>query len=356
MKVIRSGVFETNSSSTHSICITKNNILDDKQDFIKFTIGEFGWEHEKYTTHYEKAQYLYTAILDNERYDLIYKIKTILDSHNIKYEFEEPKFHTLSDPSTLPTGTGWGVAFDSTGTYLAVAHTGSPYITIYKRSGDTFTKLPDPSTLPTGAGWGVAFDSTGTYLAVTHYNSPYITIYKRSGDTFTKLPDPSTLPTGDGWGVAFDSTGTYLAVAHDNSPYITIYKRSGDTFTKLSNPSTLPTGDGIGAAFDSTGTYLAVTHDNSPYITIYKRSGDTFTKLSNPSILPSSDGKYKYLAYGYIDHSYELDDFLEICEDEDKLMKFLFSSESFIITGNDNDDYNVDINVNYPHDEYYKGN
>jgi len=164
MKVIRSGVFETNSSSTHSICITKNNILDDKQDFIKFTIGEFGWEHEKYTTPYEKAQYLYTAILDNERFDLIYKIKTILDSHNIKYEFEEPKFHT------------------------------------------------------------------------------------------------------------------------------------------------------------------------------------------------SSDGKYQYLVYGYIDHSYYLDDFLEICEDEDKLMKFLFSSESFIITGNDNGDNNVDINVNYPHDEYYKGN
>ena len=27
---IRSNVFETNSSSTHSICVTKNNILDKK--------------------------------------------------------------------------------------------------------------------------------------------------------------------------------------------------------------------------------------------------------------------------------------------------------------------------------------
>jgi len=85
------------------------------------------------------------------------------------------------------------------------------------------TKLSNPSTLPTGTGWGVAFDPTGTYLAVAHYESPFITIYKRSGDTFTKLPDPSILPTGTGLGIAFDSTGTYLAVAHANSPYITIY-------------------------------------------------------------------------------------------------------------------------------------
>ena len=50
------------------------------------------------------------------------------------------------------------------------------------------TKLANPATLPTGDGRGCAFDPTGTYLAVAHENSPYITIYKRSGDTFTKLP------------------------------------------------------------------------------------------------------------------------------------------------------------------------
>jgi DNA-binding beta-propeller fold protein YncE len=76
------------------------------------------------------------------------------------------------------------------------------------------TKLADPATLPTGTGEGCAFDPTGTYLAVAHSNSPYITIYKRSGDTFTKLADPATLPTNNGYGCAFDPTGTYLAVAH----------------------------------------------------------------------------------------------------------------------------------------------
>jgi len=46
------------------------------------------------------------------------------------------------------------------------------------------TKLPNPLIIPTGAGYGVAFDPTGTYLAVIHNVWPYITIYKRSGDTF----------------------------------------------------------------------------------------------------------------------------------------------------------------------------
>ena len=133
------------------------------------------------------------------------------------------------------------------------------------------TKLAYPATFPAGHGRGCAFDPTGTYLAVAHLDSPYITIYKRDGDTFTKVADPATLPTGIGEGCAFDPTGTYLAVAHSSNPYITIYKRSGDTFTKVANPSTLPTGTGQGCDFDPTGTYLAVApvsytqlRDNEP--------------------------------------------------------------------------------------------
>ncbi|MBN2157933.1 MAG: hypothetical protein JW807_00955, partial [Spirochaetes bacterium] len=82
-------------------------------------------------------------------------------------------------------------------------------------------KLSDPSTLPAGSGRTATYSPCGTYLAESHDDSPYITIYKRSGDTFTKLPDPSTLPAGNGNGVAFSPDGKYLAVAHVSSPYIT---------------------------------------------------------------------------------------------------------------------------------------
>ena len=41
--------------------------------------------------------------------------------------------------------------------YLAIAHNTSPFVTIYSRSGDTFTKLSDPAALPAGTGNGVCF-------------------------------------------------------------------------------------------------------------------------------------------------------------------------------------------------------
>ena len=46
----------------------------------------------------------------------------------VKIDFDPTK---LANPATLPTSTGFGCTFDPTGTYLAVAHDGSPYITIY---------------------------------------------------------------------------------------------------------------------------------------------------------------------------------------------------------------------------------
>jgi hypothetical protein len=59
----------------------------------------------------------------------------------------------------------------------------------------------------------------------------------------------------------------------------------------------------------------------------------------------------------YIDHSGELSEFLDdICNDENKLINYLFSDLSFIITGNDNDDEDININVSYAYDEYFKGN
>ena len=218
-------------------------------------------------------------------------------------------FTKLDNPAELPAGIGRGCAFSADGVYLAVAHATTPFITIYKRSGDTFIKLANPGTLPTGNGKGCAFSADGVYLAVVCEVSPYITIYKRSGDVFNALGDPATIPTGIGWGCAFSADGVYLAVAHDTTPFITIYKRSGDTFTKLDDPSALPTGIGHGCAFSADNLYLSVTHSTTPFVTNYKRSGDTFSIRTQPDTLPagnaygcafSADGVYLAVAHNTI--------------------------------------------------------
>ena len=78
-------------------------------------------------------------------------------------------------------------------------------------------------------------------MAVTHATTPFITIYKRAGDVFTKLANLTTLPTGTGIGVAFSSDDTYMAVAHDTTPFVTMYSRTAV-------PSS-----GFGVAFSNTG-------------------------------------------------------------------------------------------------------
>lgn len=58
MKTIRQSVFETNSSSTHSICISKEKVnLNNLPDKVVFKVDEFGWERREAN----RADYLYTA-------------------------------------------------------------------------------------------------------------------------------------------------------------------------------------------------------------------------------------------------------------------------------------------------------
>lgn len=84
---IRNSVFETNSSSTHSIAISKKPVAIGKS--IHFGIGEFGWENDCVGT----TDYLYTAILEQDnREDLLDRLKEILDKYSIEYEFEEPEY------------------------------------------------------------------------------------------------------------------------------------------------------------------------------------------------------------------------------------------------------------------------
>ncbi len=197
-------------------------------------------------------------------------------------------FTKLDNPSTLPTGQGIDAKFSHSDTYLAVAHAASPYITIYKRSNDTFTKLDNPADLPAGTGFCVGWSHDDTYLAVGHDVSPYIIIYKRSGDTFTKLDDPDDLPDEPVAGLAWSkSSSTYLYAGQGNLyfPRGTMYKRSGDVFTEITGP--IPTGF-ADAEFSHDDTYFALARRSvsTRYIRIYKRDGDTFNLLDDPEDLP----------------------------------------------------------------------
>jgi len=88
---VRKGVFETNSSSTHSICISKKPVDVSNGVYADFHIDNYGWNQGTA----DAIDYLYTAILcldgvpNGERFQ---KLKDILDEHGIRYSFEKPVF------------------------------------------------------------------------------------------------------------------------------------------------------------------------------------------------------------------------------------------------------------------------
>ena len=88
---------------------------------------------------------------------------------------------------------------------VAVAHDSNPYVSAYPWSDSGFgTKFSNPSTLPTNTGNGVAFSPAGTEVAISQVGSPFVTAYPWTPSGFgTKLDDPSTPPTSYGNAVAF---------------------------------------------------------------------------------------------------------------------------------------------------------
>lgn len=88
---IRSSVFETNSSSTHSIAVPKNGSVP---NYVSFNVDEFGWSFNEV----DAADYFYTAIyetsyFEEELKEKIEKLKNILNEHSIEYSFKKPKTH-----------------------------------------------------------------------------------------------------------------------------------------------------------------------------------------------------------------------------------------------------------------------
>lgn len=99
-KQIRNSVFETNSSSTHSMCIAICDRVD-LPEHLYFELGEFGWEFDTLSSISEKASYLYTALVINDMFDGIEHIKNILKLKGVETDFEEITYneYTSNDGS-----------------------------------------------------------------------------------------------------------------------------------------------------------------------------------------------------------------------------------------------------------------
>ena len=99
---IRTSIFETNSSSTHTISISRpdeyKSVLEKMSgEGIAFTSGQFGWEYEIYASTWDKACYLWTGIIVSHCFtkDQVEKlkenIKSVLNKYGVTPIFEPYK-------------------------------------------------------------------------------------------------------------------------------------------------------------------------------------------------------------------------------------------------------------------------
>lgn len=100
---VRKGVFETNSSSTHSIAISyfdKSKLNIPKH--LNFQRGEYGWEFETYSDVDAKASYLYEAILSTETpQNYIDTLTRILKNNGCEAEFNNADYGYIDHSHSL---------------------------------------------------------------------------------------------------------------------------------------------------------------------------------------------------------------------------------------------------------------
>lgn len=89
---VRNGVFETNSSSTHSLCISKKEVVD-KPLHMEFYLDYFGWDERECSP----SDYIYTAIVlhdirtnDSKKNKWLPRLRSFLIENDVTWYFEDP--------------------------------------------------------------------------------------------------------------------------------------------------------------------------------------------------------------------------------------------------------------------------
>ena len=100
---VRKGVFETNSSSTHSISLEQGNEWDtietDDDGIIRIYKKDFGWEWQTYDDARTKAEYCYTDDVDQ---DLLQEVIQEFTGCEVEF-YDDDEYYRMIDHQSSGT-------------------------------------------------------------------------------------------------------------------------------------------------------------------------------------------------------------------------------------------------------------
>jgi WD40 repeat protein len=179
------------------------------------------------------------------------------------YRWETDHIGTLVATQTLP-GAARGVAWAPDGSAIAVAHTTTPFVSVYRWTSSGFqTQYANPATLPTGNARAVSFHPGGAAIAVAHTTTPFVSAYPWDVTTGfgAKYANPATLPGANSVDVRFRGrSGSHVAVMWNGNPGFAVYPFTvaSGLGVKLANPTTGANQTGEGCDWSADGQILAV--------------------------------------------------------------------------------------------------
>jgi len=160
-------------------------------------------------------------------------------------------------------------------------------VSFYGKNCDTYTSLSTFSF--TGTTNGIAVSPDDVFWAVAHGGSPYLTIYQRDVTSGQLLDMNLPAISGDANAVAFSPTGTYVVAGNNAAPYLYVFKNTASIFSPLSGAAgfqTLPAAAVSNVAFSYADQYVAAISGGS--VLVYIRSGDAFLPMPGTPVLPGA--------------------------------------------------------------------
>lgn len=190
---------------------------------------------------------------------------------------------SLVDPGiTLTSALYYCIAFSNDGTRFALGGGVTPTKVYRFNEGILSDEVALSGNFNTNTGLSWRYDDSA--LCIAQATIPYINVFSRVGDVYTRIDSSSTAGTTWARHAHFSPDGTKIAAVHNNAVSLTWYDYDGTTVVPRTNPADMPSSVSAYGVQWVDNTRLIVGTNSAPYLVSYTVTGGLLVK--DPEIVP----------------------------------------------------------------------